>query len=41
VAVTVEPGRVVGHHLFWLTKTTPPGVLNADADAAEDPPAAI
>jgi hypothetical protein len=36
VAVTVEPGRVVGHHLFWLSKATPAGVIDEDADEAED-----
>jgi hypothetical protein len=36
VAVMVAPGRVVGHHRFWLTKVAAPGVVDADADEAED-----
>lgn len=33
VAVMVAPGRVVGHHRFWLTKVAAAGVVDADAEA--------
>lgn len=40
VAVTVESGRVQGHHLFWLSKAPAAGVVDEDAEA-EDPPGGI
>ena len=36
VRITLEDGRPAEHVLFWLTKTTPPGVIDADADDAKD-----
>jgi hypothetical protein len=41
VAVTIEPGHVVGHHLFWLAKVPAAGVVDAAAAEAldEGPPA--
>jgi hypothetical protein len=37
VAVTIEPGRVVGQHLFWLAKVPAAGVVDADAEAEDQP----
>jgi hypothetical protein len=34
VAVTIEPGKVQPHSVFWLTKAPVPGVVDADAEAA-------
>jgi hypothetical protein len=35
VAVTLEPGKIEPHSLFWLTKTTPAGVVDEDDAEAE------
>jgi hypothetical protein len=36
VQTTIEPGKTRADSLFWLTKTTPAGALDADDPDAAD-----